>query len=178
MAVRASGFTLLEFLVSIAVVALLLSIGVPSLVGALERVRLHGAFSALTVSLANARLAAVSRGVAVTVCPSQDGRQCRKDLVWDTGWIVFIDRARNGVPPGADAVLERATPDLSGISVRSTAGRHLLRYQPSGYSPGSNVTLRICRAADQRELGRVVVNKGGRARSERPTRLQPCVPEP
>ncbi|WP_206861320.1 GspH/FimT family protein [Lysobacter changpingensis] len=178
MAARANGLTLLELLVVVAVTAVLLTLGVPAFMGALERVRVHGAFSALTTSLAHARLSAVSRRITVGVCPSRDGRQCRKDLIWDQGWITFIDRARNGVPAGTDAILQHATPDLSGISVRSTVGRHLVRYQPSGFSAGSNVTLRICRLGDHRELGRVVVNNGGRARSERPTRLQECAPEP
>ena len=178
MPARAKGLTLSELLVAIAVAALLVTLGLPAFMGTFERVRVHGAFSALTASLASARLAAVSRGRAVSVCPSRDGKLCRRDLIWEEGWIVFVDPARNGVPSGADAILQHVIPSLSGISIRSTVGRHLVRYQPSGFSAGSNVTLRLCRTADRQELGKVVVNNGGRARSERPTRLQLCSLDP
>src|SRR5688572_25369862 len=95
---RPRGFTLTELMVCVALLAILLGLGVPAFASIVERVRVINSFHALTVSLMTARLTAVTRGAPVTVCPSADGRRCRNDLIWDDGWLVYFDPARQGQP--------------------------------------------------------------------------------
>ena len=159
------GFTLTELMICLALLAVLLGLAVPAFVSIIERVRVINSFHALTASLMSARMAAVALGSPVTVCPSADGLRCRDDLVWDEGWLVYHDPARAGQPTGAEAVLLHESGPGAGIMIRSTQGRHRVRYQPSGWSGGNNLTLRVCVGPLPRHAGDVIVNLAGRPRS-------------
>lgn len=162
---RPGGFTLTELMVCVALLAILLGLGVPAFASVIERVRVINSFHALTASLMSARLAAITRGAPVTVCPSADGRRCRTDLVWDEGWIVYFDPGRQGQPAYDGAVLQHVSTAHRGLVIRSTPGRHRVRYQPSGWSGGNNLTLRVCVGRRPRHAGNVIVNLAGRART-------------
>lgn len=168
------GFTLAELMVTLAVLAVTVTIGVPAFAGVLQRAREANAYHLLTASLATARLAAVKTGAAVTACPSSDGATCRRDLVWDEGWIVYTDPGADDQPANAAAVLQRVDGIGAGIALRSTRGRHRVRFTPDGWSYGSNLSIRLCAEKDARLLGKVVVNNAGRPRSERAEAGETC----
>lgn len=172
---RNSGFSLVECVAVVAILGVVLGFGVPALTVVVEHRSAASTFHLLTSSLAGARAAAVIRGQPATVCPSEDGRHCRRDLVWEAGWIVFLDPDRSDHPRDADAILQHIQAQSSRLAVRSSAGRHRVRFQPSGWSAGSNLSLRVCRRSDATLLGSVVVNNAGRPRSMgRDTRSSPC----
>lgn len=160
------GFTLLELMMTLAVLAVMLSLGVPAMANIRQQAQASAAISLLTTSLATARILAISRNRPVTVCPSQDGSTCRRDLTWDAGWIVYLDAARERQPASVDDVLHR-TDNSNGVAIHSTPGRHLVRYLPDGRSSGSNVTLSLCSRSTTRLIARVKVNNAGRPYSER-----------
>ena len=162
---RPGGFTLTELMVCVAVLAVLLGLGVPTFAAVIERVRIINSFHALTVSLMTARMAAITRGAPVTVCPSRDGRRCRNDLVWEDGWLVYFDPARQDQPAREDAILQHVSAASRHMLIRSSPGRHRVRYQPSGWSGGNNLTLRVCVGRQPRHAGDVIVNLAGRART-------------
>jgi type IV fimbrial biogenesis protein FimT len=147
--------------------AVLMGIGVPSFQRLQQSTRVATSFHLLTTSLALARMAAVKNHAPVSVCPSSDGRYCRGDTLWDDGWIVFADPTRAKQPASADAVLHRFDRASPGIALRSTAGRTLVRFHPSGMAHGSNLSVRLCSTKDGTHLGSVIVNNAGRPRSER-----------
>ena len=165
MARRQGGFTLVELVATLAVLAVLLALALPSLRELRERQQALAAFHALTVALAQARFAAIQRGRPVTVCPSLDGLGCREDLVWDDGWLVYADPRRQAQPADPADILWVERLGAGGVGIRSTTGRHRVRYQPTGLAGGNNVSLRLC-SRDGRHLGNVVVNGAGRARRE------------
>ncbi|WP_235318688.1 GspH/FimT family pseudopilin [Lysobacter sp. A03] len=163
----ARGLTLLELLVAIAVMGVLLGVGVPSFKNLQRRMAADTTFHLITGALATARATAVTRGVPVSVCPSADGQRCDHHVFWEHGWIVFEDGGRGTQPASERAVLQRFGSLKGGITLRSTVGRTMLRFQPSGMSSGSNISLRLCSGSDDTHLGSVVVNNAGRARTER-----------
>jgi type IV fimbrial biogenesis protein FimT len=161
---KVSGFTLLELLCTLGIVAVVLGFAVPSFARMLADAELRAASSGLSVALAGARLRAVETRQAVSVCPLDAGGRCAPGSDWSRGWMVFDDPRRAGVPANRDAVVEVARQSGAG-SIRSTSGRALLTFRPDGTSAGSNVTLSLCNA-DHPGLGRqVVVNNVGRTRS-------------
>lgn len=170
---RQRGFTLVELLVVLLVTAVLLAVAAPSLAGLRERMEALQAFHALTTALAQARMAAVERGHPVSVCPSADGQRCRTDLVWDDGWLVYLDPTRSPQPVRDEDVLWTEALAPGPVSIRGTVGRHRVRYQPTGMSGGNNASLRLCSRKRAVHLGSVVVNIAGRVRHARVSRAKP-----
>src|SRR3546814_12184917 len=78
---EARGFTLIELMATLAVLVVTLTIGVPAFAGLQQRVRATNAYHLLTGSLATARLAAVKRGEAVSVCPRSEESRVGKECV-------------------------------------------------------------------------------------------------
>ncbi|MFZ5655911.1 MAG: GspH/FimT family pseudopilin [Pseudomonadota bacterium] len=166
MARNARGFTLLELMITVAVLAVALGVGGPSIDALLEHTRTTRTLHLATAAMSTARMEAVRRNRPVSVCPSADGRSCRTDLVWSSGWLVFVDAGRTGQPTSREDVLQAFDGVGGNLAFRATPGRPLVRFAPSGWSAGSNATLRLC-SSRGRELARVVVNNAGRARTER-----------
>ncbi|MGY0559145.1 GspH/FimT family pseudopilin [Luteimonas sp. A277] len=168
------GLTLVELVTTMAVLAITLSIAVPSFAALLQSNRETTTYHLLTTSLASARLSAVKDNAPVTVCPSTDGRRCRNDTIWSDGWIIYRDPGRDRQPATDDAVLQRFDAVPTGLHLRSTAGRLRVRFLPGGWAYGSNLSIHLCRTGDDGHLGSVIVNNGGRPRTSRQTTPAAC----
>jgi len=174
---RNRGFTLPELVVAILVLGIALAVALPAFAAFRLRLTTLETFHALSAGLAATRMAAITRGRPVTLCPSQDGTRCRSDGIWDAGWIVYLDPHRSPQPASAEAILwvERRSPGL--LAVSSGTGRPRVRYQPTGLSGGNNLSLRVCRRRNPVLMGSVVVNLAGRTRTEwAPEREPPPCP--
>ncbi|GAB2660729.1 GspH/FimT family protein [Arenimonas aestuarii] len=165
MARQDGGFSLVELVAVVAVFAVVLAVAAPGFSRLRERHAALEAFHSLSVALAGARMAAIQRGRPVSICPSADGQRCRLDLVWDEGWLVYLDARRRPQPERAADVLWHEQRAAGPLAIRGSPGRHRVRYQPTGLSGGSNASLRVC-SRDGRHLGSVVINLAGRARRE------------
>lgn len=176
MAGRMRGFTLVEFMVTVAVLGIVLGLGVPGFAALSERMRTLNALHLLTASLAQARMEAIRRNAPVAACPSADGLRCTEGVAWEGGWILFTDPARLGRPRSRGDVLQVFEPIGPGLRLRATSGRRLVRFTPNGWSAGSNVSIRLCGkpGAPGGLLAAVIVNNAGRIRSERPETAAPC----
>lgn len=85
---RTKGFTLLELLVTVALVGVIVGLAVPSFRGLIQSSRSTSLANELSVSMNYARSEAVRRGLGVTVCPSNDETDCGGE--WTDGWIVLL----------------------------------------------------------------------------------------
>jgi len=90
---RAAGFTLLELMTALLVVAIVLSAGVPSYLSVVRNNRAATNANELVSALTIARSEAVRRSDRVSICRSADGAACGG--TWQDGWIVFVDGAAN-----------------------------------------------------------------------------------
>lgn len=81
-----SGFTIIELMVVITVLAVLLGVGVPSFQNTIQGNRITTSANDVVAALQFARSEAVRRGVNVTLCSSSDQSTCSG--VWTDGWIV------------------------------------------------------------------------------------------
>ncbi|ABX48342.1 type IV pilus biogenesis protein, putative [Shewanella baltica OS625] len=88
MLVISKGFTLVELMVTIAVAAILLTIGVPSLTSLYEGTRSTNEIRKISDVFAFARNQAVNYGATVTVCPYA-ASPCGTD--WNKGFSVYIE---------------------------------------------------------------------------------------
>lgn len=139
-----TGLTLIELLVTIAILAILLSIAVPNFITFVQNSRLVGQTNDLVTSLNYARSEAIKRGVRVSVCSRLNNTTCSGAAVfnWDMGWLVFVNLNNDAVADAGETVLQVRQPLENGNTLR-TAGIQRVTYQNSGFS-GNADTFRLC----------------------------------
>lgn len=133
---HAGGFTIFELLTTLAVVAIVLSVGVPSFVSLDRSSRIVSAANDLVSAMSIARSEAIRRGAAIGMCPSEDGGTCTD--TWASGWIVFADgAATDTADPIVSQILEVwEAPALDASVVTESNGSvadvSWIRFMPRG----------------------------------------------
>ncbi|HIY70265.1 MAG TPA: GspH/FimT family pseudopilin [Candidatus Luteimonas excrementigallinarum] len=166
-----AGLTLIELLVTLAIGAITLTIGLPTFSGTLQHMRVSTTMHRVSADLALARNTAIMRRSQVVVCPRTADYRCRSDSDWSHGWIVFTDDNGNRQPDTEQHIL-RVTDPPTARNLAITSSRRFLRYQRDGRSAHSNQTVRVCNGTQL--AGSVVINNVGRVRSSRPDPGTPC----
>jgi type IV fimbrial biogenesis protein FimT len=83
------GFTLIELMVAISIVAILLAIALPSFQGTIRSNRLATTTNEFISSIALARSEAIRSSRGAAVCASTNGTACGG--TWNDGWLVWAD---------------------------------------------------------------------------------------
>src|SRR5580698_9567771 len=115
------GFTLIETLVVVAILAVVAVTATPSLVAWHERDQVDARARELLSTLSYARSEAVRRGVRVTVCRVDaarhclaSGQACRVGVAdWSCGWAVMVERC-------VMSTVLRAQTELAAVSIAGT----------------------------------------------------------
>lgn len=145
------GFTLVELMIVIAVVAILLGLAVPSFYETITNMKLTSYANNLVGSTLLARSEAINRNAVVSMCVSPDGMTCGGGG-WQQGWIVMCNTnaAPNNVvcdPAGTNVLVVHRQPAVStGWNITEANGLTAIAFQPTGTSVNSAATLTICRA--------------------------------
>lgn len=182
---RARGFTLIELMVTLAVLAILTTIAAPSFVSFLRNSELTSLTNKLVAAINTARSEAMKTGRNAYVIPASDAS-------WSKGWRVFVDLNGNGsFDEGTDLTVltERAPPSYIQISGTNDAGASApyLSFGATGYarvisgssSTSSSAVMTLKRndasqAAADAETRRIIVAITGRVRACRPSSDQGC----
>jgi type IV fimbrial biogenesis protein FimT len=159
---RQRGMTLVEQIMVLAIMAVLAGIAAPPLRSLLNRNLLQVAQTDFIAALQHARQTAIFSGKRTLFCPSHDGGTCCDDTRWDNGWLLGHDANVDDQPDKGPLY---TGPGYGGkLIVRSSAGRHLVRFRPDGSASGSNITLVFCQPHDSAHALSVVVSNSGRIR--------------
>ena len=165
---RASrGFTLIELMAAIALVAILIGIAAPSFREMMMSVRMTGATNDLMADIGAARSEAAKLNVPVYLCRSTDGRSCN-GTSWNGGWIVFADTNQSATKDGAEPVI-RMRPALATDTTiafcSGTTAVNTLPYTPTGniLGGGAVLTFKLCDPRTTANAGRTItINTTGR----------------
>jgi type IV fimbrial biogenesis protein FimT len=123
---RARGFTLLEMIVTLFIVAILAAFATPQLSGVLHRNSVSSASNTLLADLAYARSEAVTRNTNVSICPTTTGTSCSTTKAYESGWLVYTYTPGHAVvgvaydSTKADNVILRWTKARSGVSIQAS----------------------------------------------------------
>jgi type IV fimbrial biogenesis protein FimT len=161
-----SGFTLIEGMVTLSVIAVLLSTGVPSFSAMIKNNRLTSENHALRAVLATARFEAKAQRATVTVCRSTNAVDCSVGD-WADGYIAFIDLDEDGHVDSGEQLLERHTRDNQGVAVSYSQVADILQFDSSGYATDSNGTFTFCDNRGATEARGLVVSAVGVMRTAR-----------
>lgn len=158
------GFTLLELLIVLAVLAIIVLYAVPNMNTLMRNNQLITSKNALVATLQRARAESASTGRNVVLCPSTNGFQCQSIGDWSQGWLVYRDDNLNGrFDPTESLVMTHAQPETT-LTIRTSDGRRKLTYRGLGRADGSNVRFVFCDPG-LAGGGQVVVANSGRIRS-------------
>lgn len=170
------GFTAIEALIAVAVLAILLAIGLPGLQRHVAAHAVQSNVQQFESALRLARSQAARRGITVSLClrdgaATSDAPRCADTAAagWQTGWLVFADGGAVGVREAGDELIA-VQPALT-ASGRVSSSRRSVSFHPLGIALAGtgSYTFRPAGPADDAALQAlavtVCVNKPGRPRA-------------
>jgi type IV fimbrial biogenesis protein FimT len=159
------GFTLIELMIVLVVMATSLSVVVPAMTQWLHQQQLTSSSLRLAGTLALARSEAILRGRPVQV------EILAND--WSMGWRVFADNNRNGLADANEPILVQESGLPGNVSIRgNTPVRHYVRYTPDGSAKLKSGafqagTLTLCHQRSSLQTRQLILSATGRLRRAR-----------
>ena len=159
------GYTLLELLIVMLVMALLASVSLPDFSAMLENKRSDTNIKRLAQAVEFARVSAITAGSLVTLCRSSDGMGCGGN--WQEGILIFTDTNGDRVLNQQDRILRHLTfPDLAGtLRWRAFQNRQYLQITSQGFTRYQNGNFTYCPPTGQLQYARqLIINRSARVR--------------
>lgn len=167
------GYTLIELLFTLSIIAITLTIGLPSLSKQIEKAQTKNATQKLRDAIEHARSLAVFQDTrSVLIANNQK---------WEKGWILFSDVNSNGVQDADETTIESgeelefvrikaSTPMKTYISFIGTGeSRQIGRANGGGFMSGN---IKIC-PNNSGEGFKLILARGGRTRVQ-PLSISDC----
>ena len=167
---QTNGFTLIELMITIAILGIVLMVGIPSFSSSIKKNSVASTINDLQSALTEARNEAVTRGITVSMCSSNDQASCSG--AWEDGWILFSDKNKDGtIDVGDSDELILVTGAVKGDNdVRLVAAATgMIQYESTGYSNQSGVFI-ACPSDQDTEYSRaLIVGSSGLVRNSHDT---------
>ena len=165
---KQQGFTLIELMVVIAIVAIVITLSTP-ISNLFRQNRITSIEHEFVTSLNLARGAAVSNGNSVTICSAAQANppvcapaNANGNRQWENGWIVFNDPNANGAIDPGETVLQQHAALAAGYTLRESQ-RGLITYNNAGITPNSAGTWSVCDPTQNAQFQRgITLNVSGR----------------
>jgi type IV fimbrial biogenesis protein FimT len=164
---RQRGFSLLELMVTLALAAVILTVGIPSFTTTTKNARMVSAANALLADLHYARDVAVTRNQRVVVCPSGNGTTCNT-TDWALGRLIFVDLNNDGAWNSGEEIL-RVTAGTSPLSLNTFLFTDAVTFRPNGRAMGETITVNqgmfvLCDDRGPAHARGIFVERSGRPR--------------
>jgi len=162
---KLQGITALELMVTMAIVAILLTTGVPAFKNYGWNLRMKTAMDSLQTDMNLARGYAISHNIQTIICPASDSSACSGSSDWQDGWIVFTDLNGDREKQDGEPLRKQASA-VEFLTINSSRSRSYLRFYPNGSAPGTNISIGFCDSRGSRFAGKILVSNSGRIRME------------
>lgn len=164
---RSSGFTLMELLVTIAVVGVLLAIAVPSFQSLFNRNRVATVVNDFLSGLYYARTEGIRKALPATICMSNNQTSCTGNSGWANGWIVWTDINSNGTLDAGELVRAHG-PINAGNAVIGGGAQTSFTFTAQGalVTGGNADTIKVCTPSDLTLSRQITVQTSGQIGSQ------------
>lgn len=139
-----AGFTLIEVMITIAILSFLLSIGVLGMAPVITQKQVSTTLASLRADVVFSRGEAIKRGGWIGLCGSEDGTSCSASI--QNGWLVYHDANRDSALDSTDTVLSWTLQENDSLVVEleeiGTFSSDILTFNHRGY-PDRSILLRI-----------------------------------
>ncbi len=159
-----SGFTLFELMVTLALVAILAAIGVPSMNYLLESSAVENLSYSLMREFSYARHSALNQQRIITTCLSPDRSTCVKST--NVSLISFADNDQNQQFESGKNEQRFSVYQFSANHLAVESNRKSYIFQPDGTVAGTPGTIRICSRYTHQGM-EVITALSGRVRMQR-----------
>jgi type IV fimbrial biogenesis protein FimT len=158
-----AGFTLIEFVLVLSLIAVLITLAIPTYQKWIAQHRAMTQVNRLVTAIQFARSEAVKRHVVVTVCPSSNGQNCTEK--WRDGWIIFTDAKATGKFKSGDQILRvyNAISASDQLEWRALRSNQYLQLSPMGGTNGQQGTF-IYYSSINKIATQIVISQTGRIR--------------
>ena len=139
-----NGFTLLELIITLAVIAILTAT-LPSVSASfISSSKVSNTVNKIAADMSFARTEAISRNKNVELCKTLNGITCSRANQWEKGWMIFVDENRNRIREANEERLKHQPAiDTVNITYRGTGSSHYIRFRSDG-ATGVNGTFVFC----------------------------------
>lgn len=162
------GFTLIQLMTVIAIIAVTLGVGIPSVSAMVQINRMATAMNSLSASFALARSEAVTRNQEIIICKSRDGVFCTRKGGWEQGWIIFEDSNSDESRDKEEKrfwVQDTLPPGIK-IGFSAFHSKHHVHYWATGFAE-MNGTFIFCQQNSSELTKAMILNKIGRLRKSK-----------
>ncbi len=169
-----SGFTLIEAMVTVAVLAIVIGVAIPNFTSLISANKLTAQSNELLAALTVARSEAIKQNQSILLCHSSTGVLCNDAPAggWQ-GWLIRRTDNTEVIAAGSintDQLQILTNPAINGSTFGGTT--HLIRFTPQGLVRNAsansviNGAFRVCASSEGAldEVRDVVVRSGGRFR--------------
>jgi type IV fimbrial biogenesis protein FimT len=157
-----SGFTLVELLVGLGVLAIVATWAVPNFNHFMRDAARTSEVNQFIQTVYLARSEAIKRNGVVSVCPSHDGTACAAGGPWHQGWIVFVNLDHDS-PAHRDTGEELLHAYPAWDTGEIAGNRATLSFRPFGQS-GVTATMTFCDDRGSAAARAVIISQTGRPR--------------
>ncbi len=158
------GFTLIELIIALSMLSILTAYAIPNYRAFKQNKTMTAEVNRLVATINYARNKSIMLQEHVILCATNSYVSCDGNSQWHVGWMVFVDHDRNRQYGADDLMLQNEMSMANGLAAKASNGRPLIRFDQTGFAPGTNLSIRFC---DQRgaEFGKaIVVSNAGRPR--------------
>ncbi len=167
---HSKGFTLIELMTTIAVMAILTTIALADFVNPLVDMRQSSLASEFADTLSLARSEAQRRRQVVVLCPRSVSGGCQAGAAnWNSGWVMFQDNDADRTLDGDEQVIQvRSNLDARAtLAATEDPKGDPIAMDPQGATIGLQTGSRTFQFSDSKVSNKryVVLGRAGRARS-------------